>query len=94
MLVDYDLIVRDGSIPGGNFSDVWTQLFQTIGSNPELMQHFDIVNIFKYIATSLGAKNVDAFERQQPAAQVSAAPDEQVLNQVANGELVSLLEQG
>ena len=94
MLVDYDLIVRDGSIPGGNFSDVWTQLFQTIGSNPELMQHFDIVNIFKYIATSLGAKNVDAFERQQPAAQVSAAPDEQVMNQVANGELVSLLEQG
>jgi len=73
---------------------VWTQLFQIIGTNPELMQHFDITNIFKYIATSLGAKNVDAFERQQPAAQVQAAPDEQVMNQVANGELVSLLEQG
>jgi hypothetical protein len=94
ILVDYDLIVRDGSIPGGNFSDIWTQLFQIIGSNEQLMQSFDVVNIFKYIATSLGAKNVDAFERQQPAAQVAAAPDEQVMNQVANGELVSLLEQG
>lgn len=94
LLVDYDLIVRDGSIPGGNFSDTWTQLFQTIGSNPELMQHFDIVNIFKYIATSLGAKNVDAFERSQPAAQVQTAPDEQVMNQVQNGQLVSLLGQG
>ena len=94
ILVDYDLIVRDGSVPGGNFSDVWTQLFQIIGTNEELASRFDVVNIFKYIATSLGAKNVDAFEKQQPAAQVMAAPDEQVMNQVQNGELVSLLEQG
>jgi YHS domain-containing protein len=94
ILVDYDLIVRDGSVPGGNFSDVWTQLFQIIGTNEQLAQHFDVVNIFKYIATSLGAKNVDAFERSQPAAQVMARPDEEVMNQVQNGELVSLLEQG
>jgi hypothetical protein len=94
ILVDYDLMVRDGSVPGGNFSDIWTQLFQIIGTNEQLSSQFDVVNIFKYIATSLGAKNVDAFERTQPAAQVQAAPDEQVMNQVANGELVSLLEQG
>lgn len=94
LLVDYDLIVRDGSVPGGNFSDVWTQLFQIIGTNEQLAAQFDVVNIFKYIATSLGAKNVDAFERAQPAAQVMTAPDEEVMNQVANGQLVSLLEQG
>lgn len=94
LLVDYDLIVRDGSVPGGNFSDVWTQLFQIIGTNEQLASQFDVVNIFKYIATSLGAKNVDAFERAQPAAQVMTAPDEEVMNQVANGQLVSLLEQG
>ena len=94
LLVDYDLIVRDGSVPGGNFSDVWTQLFQIIGTNEQLATRFDVVNIFKYIATSLGAKNVDAFERSQPAAQVMTAPDEEVMNQVENGQLVDLLAQG
>ena len=95
ILVDYDVMVRDGSIPGGNFADIWTQLFQIIGSNEQLLASFDIVSIFKYIATSLGAKNVEAFEKtQQTQMQPQVMPDEQVANQVANGELVSLLGQG
>jgi hypothetical protein len=90
ILVDYDLLVRDGSIPGGNFSDVWVQLFQTIAQQPALLQRFDIVRIFKHIALNSGAKNVDDFElRQQTNAIVS--PDEQVLDQVQRGNLVELL---
>jgi hypothetical protein len=33
--IDYDVIVRDGSIPGGNFSEIWVQLFQIIGNSEE-----------------------------------------------------------
>lgn len=92
ILVDYDIITRDGSIPGGNFSDVWTDLFRTIGQNEILLQQFDIVRIFKYIATNLGAKNVDQFERKQPPqVQATVAPDEAVAQQVQNGNLVELL---
>src|SRR6266498_270792 len=98
LLVDYDLLTRDGSIPGGNFSDVWTQLFQTIGGSELLLQRFDIVRIFKYIATNLGAKNVEEFELQQQtqpqATQPVVAPDEQVQRQVDRGNLVSLLGSG
>ena len=83
ILVDYDLIIRDGSIPGGAFSDSWIQLFQIISQNPFLLQKFDVTRLFKHIATNLGAKNVDDF-------QLSAQPDEQVAQAVQNGELQPL----
>jgi len=89
--VAYDLLVRDGSIPGGNFSDAWLQLFQTIGSNEMLLQHFDVVRIFSYIATNLGAKNVEDFARRAPQVQTKVMPDEVVGNGVARGDLVALL---
>ncbi len=92
ILVDYDLIVRDGSIPGGNFANAWIQLFQTISGSAELLQRFDIVRIFEYIATNLGAKNVGSFRlSQSPAPQVSVAPDEEVSNQIDRGNLTELL---
>lgn len=83
ILVDYDLIIRDGSIPGGAFSDSWIQLFQIISQNPFLLQKFDVTRLFKHIATNLGAKNVDDF-------QLSAQPDEQVAQAVQNGDLKPL----
>lgn len=89
LLVDYDLLVRDGSVPGGNFSDVWTQLFQTIGNSELLLQKFDIVRIFKYIATNLGAKNIDDFELRQQTQRVQGitAPDTTVQQLVQQGDL-------
>lgn len=83
VLVDYDLIVRDGSIPGGAFSDSWLQLFQIISQNPFLLQKFDVVKLFKHIATNIGAKNVDDFE-------LSTQPDEQVQEAVDRGDLQPL----
>jgi hypothetical protein len=81
LLVDYDVIVRDGSIPGGNWSESWIQLFQVISKSPILMQRLDVVRIFMYIARSLGAKNIDDFE-------IKAMPNEQVLQQAEQGNLV------
>lgn len=84
LIIDYNVRVRDGSIPGGNFSQSWIQLYQIITANPELAQKFDTMRIFKHIATNLGAKNVDQFERQQmPNAR--AVPDEEVAAQVQAG---------
>lgn len=86
--VNYDLIVRDGSIPGGNFSPAWMELFKIIGTTPELNAQFDVPRIFMYIAQQLGAKNVEDFKRN--ASQINAVnmPDEQVNNQVQAGNLV------
>ena len=91
VLVDYDLLVRDGSVPGGNFADVWTQLFQIIASQPALLQKFDIVRIFKHIARNVGAKNVEEFElKQVPQVQGQVMSDEGVAEGERKGDLVPI----
>jgi hypothetical protein len=84
VLVDYDLIVRDGSIPGGNFSDAWLKLFKDIISVPELYKTFDITKIFMHIARNLKAKNVNEFIRTK------VIPDEEVGKEVDKGNLIPM----
>jgi len=88
--INYDVLVRDGSIPGGNFSESWITLFNIIAGTPELHQQFDIFRIFTYIAQQMGAKNVEDFKRQASQTNVQQMPDEQVMNQVDRGNLVPL----
>lgn len=90
LAVNYDLIVRDGSIPGGNFSEAWIQMFQTIGTTPELMQQFDVTRIFMYIAQQLGAKNVEDFRRNVNQVEGQTMPDEQVEQQAQAGNLIPI----
>jgi len=90
LLVDYDVLVRDGSIPGGNFSDVWIRMFDILAQHPELDKRFDIVRIFRHIARNSGAKNVSDFERKQPPPQAKIMPDEDVARNVEAGNLVRL----
>jgi len=82
LTINYDTLVRDGSIPGGNFSDVWTRMFQIIAGTPELHQKFDLPRIFMHIARNSGAKNVQDFVR------VEVMPDEQVQQQTDKGNIV------
>ena len=88
MAINYDLIVRDGSIPGGNFSQAWMQLFQIIGTDPDLRQEFDIVRIFTHIAQELGAKNVEDFKRNIDRVQPQQMPDDEVNKQLQAGNII------
>jgi hypothetical protein len=94
LAVNYDLIVRDGSIPGGNFSQSWIELFKTIGTDPELRQGFDVTRIFMYIAQQLGAKNVEDFRRQVNQIQPQVMPDGQVAQQVQAGNMIPTSQMG
>lgn len=89
LAIDYDVIPRDGSIPGGNFSESWIQLYNIIMSNPELIQGYDTFRIFTYIATQLGAKNIDDFRRKTGNVNTQVMPDQQVAQQVQAGNLVA-----
>ena len=82
LVVDYDIIVRDGSIPGGNFSGTWMEMFKVLSEHPELQEKFDTVKIFKHIAVNSGAKDINQFVRVKPM------EDEEVMNQVDKGNLV------
>ena len=92
LAVSTDLIVRDGSIPGGNFSDAWIEMFKVISASPQLMQEFDISRIFTYIAMQLGAKNVEDFKRNIDRINPVTMPDGQVANEAQKGNLVPLRE--
>jgi hypothetical protein len=88
LAINYDVLVRDGAIPGGNFSEAWLQMFSTIASTPELYQQFDVFRIFMYIAQQLGAKNVEDFRRNVSQVQPTVMSDEAVANEVQAGNLV------
>jgi hypothetical protein len=94
LAINYDLIVRDGSIPGGNFSSSWIDLFKVIGTTPELMQQFDVTRIFMYIAQQLGAKNVEDFRRNLNNINAVSMPDEAVSRGVEAGNLVPAMPGG
>lgn len=88
LAINYDLVVRDGSIPGGNFSQSWVEMFKVIGTTPELQQQFDIIRIFMYIAQQLGAKNVEDFRRNVDRMQPKVMPDAQIAQQVQAGNMI------
>lgn len=88
LAVNYDVYVRDGSIPGGNFSEIWVELFKIIGTTPELVAQFDTTRIFMFIATQLGAKNVEDFKRNVDRIQPKVLPDETVAREVEAGNLI------
>lgn len=88
--INYDIIVRDGSIPGSNFSEVWVRMFDTLAGNPELSKHFDIVRIFKHIARNSGAKNANEFVRQGGNIQSEVMGDDQIAQGLAAGNLTPI----
>ncbi len=86
--IAYDLIVKDGSVMGGENPQVWTELFRTIISQPALYQNFDVVRIFKHVARVMGAKDVNEFVMKAGPIQAQIMPDAQVANQAQAGNIV------
>ena len=86
LLVDYDIEVRDGSVPGGTATDSWIQVFKILMESEVVGQNFDILRVFKHIARQLGAKNVDDFIK------VKTAPDDQMEEQARQGNVVPMEE--
>ena len=92
LLINYDVEVKDGSVPGGAFADIWVQLFQIMTQQPEIAQQFDVVRVFKHIAQGLGAKDINSFVRKGGSVNAQTMPDEAVMQQVQAGNMVSVGE--
>jgi hypothetical protein len=82
---DFYFPVNDGTLPIDKTAllGIWREIWQTIVSNPLLAQKYDEGKLFEYIAEIGGAKNISAFK-------ISMAPDAQVENAAAGGNLVPL----
>jgi hypothetical protein len=90
ILVEYDVIPRDGSLPTdvSGVSQDWIQLYQIMAQNQEIAGQIDMTRVFKHIARLLGAKNINDFMKKGQQLVPQAMPDEQVQSQVQQGNLV------
>ena len=89
IIVPYDVVPHDGTMPGGQDPAVWIQLFQTMVSNNAVGAQFDIVRVFKHIARQLGAKNLEDFVNKGGTnLQAQIVEDESVAREVERGNLV------
>jgi len=89
---DYDIVPRTGDLPNGDFSQGLIQALQLATTNPELSQKIDIFRFFQHVARQLGAKHVHEFTRQGGDIQTEIQPNEQIENQVQQGNLVQLIQ--
>lgn len=86
--IDFDIAVNpEGQ---GQATQFWIQMFDTIAKTPELYQLIDVGRVFRYVASQLGAKNVDNFLRApiQPV----GAPTADVIAQAQAGNMVPIEE--
>jgi len=85
LLINYDVVVQDGSTPGNSDAKSWIRLYDVLSKNPELSKQFDMVRIFEHIATEMGAKNVQNF-RINP----KVVPDEVAMREREKGNIVPM----
>lgn len=85
---DFDVIINDGSIPGGEFANTWQQLLQMTAANPELFQRIDFVRTWLHIARLLGAKNPQDFLKKVPQ-QPRVASQEQIDKGIQQGNIIT-----
>lgn len=94
IMVDTDIVVKSGTVPGSEPADLWIQLLQTIGGSPELASGFDVTRVMMHIARQLGATNARDFLRSpgQQGAQLQPQVEStvNVLDQVQNGNIVPI----
>jgi len=83
--IRYDIAPIETKLPASQDGQMMLQLYQTALQNPLLSQRFDLVRMYKSIARRFGERNIDSFEIQ-----VTAMPDQQLLNEAASGNMVPL----
>jgi len=91
IIVDFDIVTPDGSLPTSGDPSMWMAMMQIISSQPYLLQNFDIVKIFKQWARISGAKNVNDFVlRSDQKAKV--VQDQEVAAAVEAGNMIPIKE--
>ena len=84
--INFDVIPHDGTMPSSGDAGTLVKMFQVMATQPWIGRQFDLVRVFKSIARMSGIKNLNEFESKK-GINFNIQPDEQVMNQVAQGRL-------
>lgn len=91
LLIDYDVMAKDGSIPGGNFNESWIELFRAAIEAREILgEKLDYFRMFKHMARNMGAKNLSEFEKTK--VETGTVPDETVMREQEKGNVIPIQE--
>lgn len=91
--IDFDVEIKDGTIPGGNFSDAYIKMLQYATTSEELNKEVDIFKLFSFVMKGMGAKNVEEFRRNK-VGPVSVQPDANIAREAAAGNIVPIRSAG
>ncbi len=91
ILTNYDIVPSDGTIPNSGDPQQWLAMFQTMASNPELLNEFDIVRVFKHWARLSGEKNLNDFVKSR-SVRADVRPAESLESGIQAGNIVPLEE--
>jgi hypothetical protein len=97
LIIDYDVIRKDGTVLGSEYNDSWVEIFRIMVSQPMLYQNFDMVKIFKHIARIMGAKDINEFvlkTGQVPLVDVKTMGQSGIDQGVQDGNLVPVSNMG
>lgn len=86
----YDVVPQDGSIPTGEYADVWEHLLGLATKAPEVYNTIDPVRVWLHIARLLGAKNPEEFKKKPMTSKVSS--QEEIAKGAQSGQLVAPAE--
>lgn len=87
LLINYDVVYHDGTVPSSGDPQLWSNMLAMITKSPEMMAKLDVTRIFKYWARMSGARNIEDF-----TVKAQVQPDAQVQQQVQAGNLIPMLQ--
>ena len=88
LMVEYDLIPHDGSVPATGNANTLLQLLQLAANDPELRTQVSLLNMYLRVGQAAGERNIADFVKRQPQTQV--VPNEQAQGMAQQGNLVDM----
>ena len=88
MIVNYDVIPHDGTIPGSSDKQSLHELIQTIIQNENVASQFDLFRMVKHMARESGVKNVDDFVKRARQQTPTVKSNEDIQKEVDKGNLI------
>lgn len=97
--IDFDVVINGNGPDSQTEANFWLKMFEIIAQQPELYQLIDIGRVFRFVATQLGANNVDNFLRQPSPSgmapvgvQPQMMPTQDVMAQAQAGNMIPVQE--
>lgn len=95
--IAFDVVINGNGPDSQTEANFWVQMFDIISKTPELYQIIDVGKVFRFVASQLGASNVDNFLRTDmgmgpQAVQPMVAPTQDVMAQAQAGNMIPIDE--